>query len=287
MRTPILLTAASFLLAAPVGSLAQTIDLNVDNADTPFIRNIRPDRPGQTVTTNILRPGQVQLDMGSQLQLDPAPATPTAFSRGLLRVGFFGLMELRVEQNYRHALQPSISSMATSSSELPMTSFPGPVGFAPLTVGAKMLASSNQDTRSQVAVLAEMTLRTGDNSYPNKVYEPAARLLVSQQLGRRFGLEANLGFRQRGFKAADTSRGQYLGTLALNGPLGQHFGFFTETYTTWQRTTGWKPGLTSGLYWRPIPNLRLDVSAGNGPGTSSYAPTGAYVGVGLSARLPR
>ncbi|UOG76686.1 transporter [Hymenobacter tibetensis] len=265
--------------------MAQTVDIHVDNADTPFIRNIRPDRPGQTVTTNILRPGQVQLDMGSQLQLHPAPTTPTAFSRGLLRVGFFGLMEFRVEQNYRHALQSTARSEPNFSAEPTVSS--GPAGFAPLTVGAKMLASSNQDTRSQVAVLAEMTLRTGDASYLNKVYEPAARLLVSQQLGRRFGLEANLGFRQRGFKAADTSRGQYLGTLALNGPLGQHFGFFTETYTTWQRTTGWKPGLTSGLYWRPAPNLRLDVSAGNGPGTTTYAPTGAYVGIGLSARLPR
>jgi hypothetical protein len=151
-----------------------------------------------------------------------------------------------------------------------------------------MLASSNQDTRSQVVVLAELTFPgTGNTSFTTKAYEPAARLLVSQQLGQRFGLEANLGFRQRGFKAADTSRGQYLGTLALNGPLGDTFGFFAETYTTWQRTAGWQPGLTSGLYWRPRPNLRLDLTAGSGPGTNSYAPAGPYIGSGLSVRLPR
>ena len=286
MRIPTLLTAAGFLLAGPARTLAQTVGPNVDNADTPFIRNIRPDRPGQTVTTNILRPGQVQLEVGSQRQLNPAAGTSKAFSRGLLRVGFWGLMELRVEQDYRHAPEAGNSTFIPEVGTVPAPAV-GPFGFAPLTVGAKMLASSNQDNRSQVAVLAEMTLRNGDASYTGKVYEPAARLLISQQLGQRFGLEANLGFRQRGFKAADTSRGQYVGTLALNGPLGEHFGFFAETYTTWQRTTGWKPGLTSGLYWRPLANLRLDITAGNGPGTASYAPTGSYLGAGVSVRLPR
>ena len=285
MRISTLLTATGLLLAGSARTLAQTVDPNVDNADTPFIRNIRPDRPGQTVTTNILRPGQVQLEVGSQRQLQAADGTSRGFSRGLLRVGFWGLMELRVEQDYHHSPEPK-TTFVSEVGQVPIPTT-GPTGFAPLTVGAKMLASSNQDNRSQVAVLAEMTLRNGDNSYTNKVYEPAARLLISQQLGKRFGLEANLGFRQRGFKAADTSRGQYLGTLALNGPLGEHFGFFAETYTTWQREAGWQPGLTSGVYWRPLPNLRLDVTAGNGPGTASYAPTGPYLGAGLSVRLPR
>ncbi len=49
-------------------------------------------------------------------------------------------------------------------------------------------------------------------------------------------LQQNLaGIRQRGFRAADSKLGTYLGTLALNGPLGGNFGFFVETYTTWQR----------------------------------------------------
>ncbi|MBD2715067.1 transporter [Microvirga sp. STR05] len=283
MRKTTLLTAAGLLLAGPACTLAQTIDPNVNNTDTPFIRNIRPDRPGQTITTSMLRPGQVQLEMGTQSQLNSAPGTMPAFSTGLLRVGFFGLMELRAQQSYL----PRAGSGSDTSPDSGIGGVGRPTGFAPLTLGAKMLASSNQDTRSQVSVLAELTLPgTGAASFTNKVYEPAARLLVSQQLGKRFGLEANLGFRQRGFKAADTSRGQYLGTLALNGPLGDHFGFFAETYTTWQRAAGWRPGLSTGIYWRPAPGLRFDVTAGGGPGTVPYAPSGPYVGGGLSLRLP-
>lgn len=228
----------------------------------------------------MLRPGQVQLELGTQSQRSPTAGAANYFSRGLLHVGFFGLIELRVQQPY---LPPRRSTTHDGSgSEV------RPGGFTPLTVGAKILASSNQDTRSQVSVLAELTLPgTGAAAFPDKVYEPAARLLVSQQLGERFGLEANLGFRQRGFRAAGTSQEQYLGTLALNGPLSEHFGFLAETYSTWQPTTGWRPGLTAGLFWRPLLNLRLDVTAGGGPGISTYAPSGPYVGGGLSLRLPR
>ncbi|GGF13485.1 transporter [Hymenobacter cavernae] len=278
-KTTTLLTAAGLLLAGPVCTLAQTIDPNVDNTETPFIQNIRPDRPGQTVTTNMLHPGQVQLETGIQrfAPTDATWGTRRTLSSALLRVGFFNHIELRASQGYLHPL-PGVRPLGETS---PVTS---PAGFAPLTVGAKFLASTNQDARSQVVLLTEMTLRTGDASFQNKAYEPAVRLLVSQQIGRRFGLEANLGFRQRGFKAVDTKLGQYLGTLALNGPLGNNFGFFAEAYTTWQRTTSFLPGLTSGLYWRPLPGLRLDITAGQQVGDLG---TGFTLGGGLSVRLPK
>jgi hypothetical protein len=281
LKTTTLLTAAGLLLAGPVRTLAQTVDPNVDNEDTPFIQNIRPDRPGQTVTTNMLHPGQVQLETGV-LRFDPADASwgsRRAISSALLRVGFFNHIELRASQGYLHPI-----SGTTFPTEASPDRTPFPSGFAPLTVGAKFLASTNQDARSQVVLLTEMTLRTGDASFTNKTYEPAARLLISQQLGARYGLEANLGFRQRGFKAADTKLGQYLGTLALNGPLGDNFGFFAEAYTTWQRTSRFLPGLTGGLYWRPAPGLRLDVTAGQGVGNPN---TGFTLGGGLSVRLPK
>lgn len=277
--TTTLLATAGLLLAASLGTLAQTTDPNVDNAETPFIRNLRPDRPGQTITTNMLHPGQVQLETGVR-RFDPTEATWGArrtSSNALLRVGFFNHIELRASQGYLHSL-PGASSFNEASSA------PTPAGFTPLTVGAKFLASTNQDARSQVVLLTEMTLRTGDASFLNKAYEPAVRLLVSQQLGARYGLEANVGFRQRGFKAVDTKLGQYLGTLALNGPLGGSFGFFTEAYTTWQRSTRFLPGLTSGLYWRLLPGLRLDVTAGQQFGNLG---AGFTLGGGLSVRLPK
>ncbi|MCB2407784.1 transporter [Hymenobacter lucidus] len=282
MRKTTLLTTAGLLLVGSARTLAQTTDPTIGNEDTPFVRNIRPDRPGQTITTNMLNPGQFQLEAGVSSQPDPfspGSAASRNLSTGLLRVGFFNNIELRVSQGYLAPLPMTGTAVEPGSTEVLR-----PSGLMPMTVGAKFLASSNPNTRSQVVVLAEMTLRNGDKSFQTTAYEPAARLLVSQQIGERFGLEANFGFRQRGFKAADTKRGTYLGTLALNGPLGNSFGFFAETYATWQQQAKLAPGVTSGLYWRPWPGLRLDVTAGR---TLSGTTSGTTLGGGLSIRLPR
>ena len=280
MQKTILLTAGALLLAGPARTLAQTTDPETGNQDSPFVRQIRPDRPGRTITTNMLRPGQAQVELGTT-RFDGGSSwgyPGRSASAATLRVGFFNHIELRATQAYLHALPTRRGENGTIIRPA------GPAGFAPLNVGAKFLASTVPNARSQVVVLFDVNLPNGDASFPDKTFEPGGRLLVSQQLGQRFGLEGNLGFRQRGFKAAGTKQGQYLTTLALNGPLGAtpHFGFFAETYATWQRQQGWLPGLTSGLYWRPLPSLRLDLTAGHG---LTPAAGGLTVGGGLSARV--
>ncbi|SDX42326.1 transporter [Hymenobacter psychrophilus] len=283
-KTTLLTSGALLLLAAPARTLAQSAAADAEfnpNGESPFVRLIRPDRPGQTITTNMLYPGQFQLETGLT-RYDAGGSTRFAGRQvwgSTLRVGFFNHIELRATQNY---LRPPANNRRLT--EGPATPFAGPVGFAPLNVGAKFLASSVQNARSQVVVLLDMNLRNGDASFTGKQLEPGGRLLVSQQLGQRFGLEGNFGFRQQGFKAEGTKQGEYLTTLALNGPLGAgtHFGFLAETYATWQRQQGWLPGLTSGLYYRPLPGLRFDVTAGHG---LTPAAGGFTVGAGLSARL--
>lgn len=291
MRKTAYITAGGLFLglASPSGLLAQTTD-PTDNADAPFVRNLRPDRPGRTITTNMLSFGQVQLEAGTNRW---EPAARSAFgsrrtqSNVTLRIGLPNHIELALTQGYLHPTdrRTKPGSVLGGNFEAPAPpSTALPSGFAPLTIGAKFLASTVPNARSQVVLLGELTLRNGDASYLNKILEPGARLLVSQQLGQRYGLEANFGFRQRGFRAADTKLGTYLGTLALNGPLGGNFGFFAETYTTWQRDTKLLPGATAGLYWRPLPNLRLDLNAGQG---FTSAAEGLSVGAGLSVRLPK
>ncbi|GAA4380036.1 transporter [Hymenobacter koreensis] len=269
MRTTTLLTAVLFL-GASGHTLAQTTD-PTENEDAPFVRNIRPDRPGQTVTTSMLRPGQFQVEAGTLRRL-PGSGPATSYSTGLLRVGFWNHMELRLTQNYL-AAQPRSVVEGTA---------PAPFGMAPLTVGAKWLASSEQDARSQVVFLTELTLpNTGDRSLNIDKPVAAARALVSQQIGKRYGIEGNLGFSQSGFKAADTKVGQFLYTLALNGPISKNFGFFAEGYGSGRGT--YTHGATAGLNWRPLPGLRLDVTAGR----SLTGPSLTTFGGGLSMRLPR
>lgn len=266
------LLAAAALLSCPALTLAQnTPEENNPNVDAPFVRNIRADRPGQTITAQVLRAGRFQLETGFQRQLShsgPAPdvSTPT------LRIGFVNSMELRVSQPYFHGgtARPTEAGRRDSS------------GWAPVVVGAKFMVSPNYDTRTQVALLVEAAApNTGDAGQRTRQWGAGGRLLVSEQLGQRFGLEANFGFSQRGLTVADMEKGQFLGTLALNGPLGNQAGFFVEAYGTGR--TALATGTTAGLYWRPVAAMRLDVMAGqalSGPATGT-----ATVGAGLTFKV--
>jgi len=273
MRTTTL-WATAVLLGGAGRTLAQnTPEENNPNVDAPFVRNIRADRPGQTVTAQVLRAGRFQLESGFQRQFGgPSPAQ--SLSGATLRIGFVNGMELRVGQAYRHAGP----TLLTETGSLRAS------GWAPVVAGAKFMVSPNYDTRTQVAVLLESAVPgTGAPGLRAPSWAPAGRLLVSEQLGQRYGLEANFGFSQPGLTVRDLEKGQFLGTLALNGALGAASGFFVEAYGTGRSALS--TGTTAGLYWRPAPVLRLDVTAGralSGPNAGA-----ATVGAGLAFKLGR
>lgn len=278
MRTTTLLALAA-LLGSTGRTLAQnTPEENNPNLNAPFVRNIRADRPGQTISAQVLRPGRFQFETGT-FHLQPAIGTGSLTTSSLLRIGFFNSMELRLSQGYQHR-GPALLPVADGP--LPGGTVGADVGFLPLVVGAKFMASPNYDTRTQVAVLVESPVpRTGAGGLAAPQLAPAARLLVSEQIGQRFGLEANFGFRQTGLTVADLKRGQFLGTLALNGPLGPKAGFFIEGYGSGRAALA--TGGTAGLYWRPAAALRFDVSAGRALGGSAAG--GTTLGAGLLLKL--
>ena len=270
MRMTTLLALTTLVGSAGTTLAQNTSEENNPNVDAPFVRNIRADRPGQTVTAQVLQPGRFQLETGTQRQSGGLAAGSS--STALLRIGFFNGMELRVAQPYL--------------SQRPVTNEDGSQvmvgGLAPAVAGAKFMISPNYDTPTQVAILVETEVpQTGNTDLKATKLTPAGRLLVSQQIGERFGLEGNFGFSQRGLKVADMEKGQYLGSLALNGPLGDKAGFFVEAYGSGR--TAVTTGATAGLYWRPVAPVRLDVTAGQvlgGPAAGS-----STVGAGLTLKL--
>ena len=273
MRKTTLLAAAA-LLGSPGLTLAQnTAEENNPNTDAPFVRNIRADRPGRTITAQVLQPGRFQLETGFQSQFG-GPGFAQSLSGATLRIGFFNSMELRVSQPYFHngPVIATETGMVSAS------------GWAPALVGAKFMLSPNYDTRTQVAILVESTLpNTGSEGLRQHGWAPSGRLLVSEQLGQRFGLEGNFGFSQTGLRVQDLEKGQFLGTLALNGPLGAKTGFFVEAYGYGRQTLN--TGTTTGLYYRPVPGVRVDVNAGRVLG--GVAAGTATVGGGLTFKVGR
>ena len=266
------LLAATALLGSPGLTLAQnTAEENNPNVDAPFVRNIRADRPGQTITAQVLQPGRFQLETGFQRRFG-GPSFAQSASGATLRIGFFNSMELHVSQPYFH----NGPTIATETGTLSAS------GWAPAVIGAKFMLSPNYNTRTQVAILAESAVpNSGSPDLRQRGWAPSGRLLVSQQLGERFGLEGNFGFSQPGLQVQDLQKGQFLGTLALNGPLSARTGFFVEAYGYGRQALS--TGTTTGLYYRPVPGVRIDVNAGRVLGGAAAGTT--TVGGGLTFKI--
>jgi hypothetical protein len=273
--TPLVL--AALLAGRLTPALAQnTPDENNPNFDAPFVQHIRPDRPGQTITAGVLRAGEFQLETGVQRYSPGRGAGGLSSSTATLRIGFFNSMEFRVTQPYVYGT-PRIAA----GGEHPALR-PDSVGWAPLTVGTKLMLTPDRASRFQASLLIEAALpNTGSAGLRRGSLAPSGRLLLSQQLGRRAALEGNFGFTQYGLTAADVSRGQYLGSLALTAPITDRAGYFVEGYGRGreQFTTGG----TAGLYYRPWTGLRFDATVGRVLGGLDAGAT--TVGVGVALRL--
>ena len=280
MRKTTPLVLAALLAGCLTPALAQNTasedeDESNPNVDAPFVLHVRPDRPGQTISAGVLRPGEFQLESGVQ-RYALRSGDPLYSNTATLRIGFFNSMEFRVTQPYvfNTAGIPAAGELPTFRADS--------VGWAPLTVGTKLMLSPDHASRFQVAALVEVAVRgTGAPGLRQPTWAPGGRLLLSQQLGRRAALEGNFGFSQQGLTMDDALGGHYLGTLALTAPLGNKAGYFLEGYARGRHET--TTGATAGLYYRPWTGLRFDATVGKILGGVSAGAT--TVGAGLALRL--
>ncbi|RZK58930.1 MAG: hypothetical protein EOO59_08075 [Hymenobacter sp.] len=282
MRKTTPLVLAALLAGRLTPALAQnTPEENNDNDDAPFVRHIRPDRPGQTISAGVLRPGQFQLETGIQ-RFTPRGGVGATGNVNTLRIGFFNSIELRITQPYVFGTPGLATSTGGENAMLRADS----VGWAPVTVGAKLMLTPDRASRFQATLLLETALpNTGQNGLRRTTWAPAGRLLLSQQLGRRAALEGNFGFVQSGLTLADVFNGeiggQYIGSLALTAPIGNKAGYFLEGYGRGRAQL--TSGATAGLYYRPWTGLRFDATVGRILGGVNAGAT--VVGAGLALRL--
>jgi hypothetical protein len=145
--TPLVL--ATLLAGRLTPALAQnTPDENNLNVNAPFVQHIRPDRPGQTITAGVLRPGEFQLETGIQRYTNSLGAGITG-NTNTLRIGFFNSMELRITQPYVFGRPGTVASITSEKPGLRADS----VGWAPVTVGAKLMLTPDRASRFQASLL--------------------------------------------------------------------------------------------------------------------------------------
>lgn len=282
MRKTTPLVLAALLASRLTPALAQNSpEENNDNGDAPFVRHIRPDRPGQTISAGVLRAGEFQLETGIQ-RFTPRSGAGVTTNVNTLRIGFWNSMEFRVTQPYVFGTPGAAVGSVSENPGLRTDS----VGWAPLTVGVKLMLTPDRASRFQASLLAEASLpNTGQNGLRRTSWAPAGRLLLSQQIGRRAALEGNFGFVQTGLTMADLFNGeiagQYIGSLALTAPIGDKVGYFIEGYGRGRAQL--TSGANAGLYYRPWTGLRFDATVGRVlGGLNAGANT---VNVGMAFRL--
>ena len=278
MHMPTSLVVAALFAGSLTPALAQnTPEENNPNADAPFVRHIRPDRPGQTISAGVLRAGQFQLETGWQ-HYAPGNGAALNSATATLRIGFFNSMEFRLTQS---RVFGAAGGSVMTAGDTPVFRADS-VGWSPLTVGTKLMLTADRAARFQAAMLVEAALPgTGQNGLRRSTWAPGGRLLLSQQLGRRAALEGNFGFSQQGLTVADALSGQYVGSLALTAPLGNRAGYFLEAYGRGRQAL--TTGATAGLYYRPWTGLRFDATVGKVLGGPATGATTA--GLGLAFRL--
>ncbi|MEJ7658303.1 MAG: hypothetical protein WKG07_01085 [Hymenobacter sp.] len=223
------------------------------------MRPIRPDRPGQSITPGVLRPGEFQLETGWQ-RFAPGGGVGLPSQATTLRIGFFSSLELRLTQNY--VFGPARRAGAGRGRR----PYPHPAarlhGLGPAHGGRE--ARCSRPTAPAASRPACSWKRPwpvpGSVACTAAPGAPVRRLLLSQRLGRRAALDGNFGFSQPGLTAHDALAGQYLGSLALTAPITNNLGYFVEAYGRGhqQLTTG----TTAGLYYRPWVGLRFDATLG-------------------------
>lgn len=238
------------------------------------------DRPDQTESTEIVPVGWIQLEMGWTFARDDEDGVRTESDEvpgTLVRLGLAAGVELRV--GWTGQVAEEIRSGGAQAD------VDGP-GDAEL--GAKIRLRGG-GSGPAISALVATSVPVGDDAFTSDRYDPSLRLAFSQPLSARLGLTYNLGVAWASEPGADgepTTGSSYLYTVALGTGLSDRLGAFVEVFG---EIPGSAPGtpktsFDGGFTFLVRDHLQLDLAGGVG---LSEAAEDWFVGVGLSARLPR
>jgi hypothetical protein len=235
------------------------------------------DRPDQTESPFVVRPGYVQLEAGGlhEVGAEPEAGRLTGVGSVLARIGLAGPVELRLGfLGWQRATAPGAESLT---------------GFSDLTVGFKVAVREGGGFSPSAAVVGTMLVPVGDEEFRAAGVDPEVRVAMAHELGAGVSLGYNVGGAWV-TPAADADPGSThvagLYSLVLGRSFGGRLGAFIEAFgavvpaVEHPSSHALDGGITIGLR----PNLQLDVSGGIG---LDQAGPEWFVGTGVAVRLPR
>ena len=245
------------------------------------------DRPDQTESTAIVPRGMVQLELGTLFTRDdPAEGFRLETLEVPGTLARIGLLEDRLE------LRVGWGGWQNLEAEFPTASGSGRAevdGVTDAELGVKLKLRSESGLSPGIAVIAATSVPVGDDNFTSDEADPRFLVAFSHTLSDRVGLGYNVGMT---WATGTTGRGveTTLSTVpwavALGLGVNDRLGVFVELFgevsgsASIPASTSFDTGITYSLR----DNVQLDLSGGVG---LSDAADDAFVGLGLSVRLPR
>jgi hypothetical protein len=223
------------------------------------------DRPDFTESVLSVPRGQFQLE-GGVTYSEAGPDQMWSFGEMLLRIGISERVELRIEPG--SFLE--VDGPAGESS-----------GWDDAAVAAKIeLTSAGRGGRPALALIAALSLPTGEDGVGGDDPHPEAVLAASWNLSPRLGLGANLGVGESEDDAGDFLEGK--ASLALGIDLGGAWGAFVEAFAIYPESAGRDEAhfVDAGLTWLATEDFQLDLRAGQGLDADEET----FVGAGFTVR---
>jgi len=237
---------------------------------------INADRPGIADGSRVIQAGQLQIEIGAQLERrrDGGVRTTTTFVPLLIRFGVSDRIEARVESN-------SLTSNETSSPNSPTLRV---TGYSPVSIGAKyQLHDSGGDHRRSFGVIARVFAASGSSNFRADRYSGDVRLAADWDFAPQLSLNPNVGIARqeddqgRTFTAA-------LGAMTLTYSPTDRISPFVDlgAQSPEARGEGAAIIVDAGLGYTISRDIQLDISAGSGVRGST--PARPFVAVGVSIR---
>jgi hypothetical protein len=275
--------ATAMILAASVctGALAQGAAQppTDDRAEVRFERSwtgaeepLVTDRPDVTESTEAVRPGRLQVEMGFTLARDRRAGdtwTDLRIPETLLRIGLVDNIELRIEL-------PAYARVSNGDTV---------DGATDMSVGAKwkFREEAADSWIPAMAVIGGVTLPTGDDEFSSDEVDPFAILAAGWTLSETLSLGANLGLllteNDGGSRTVETTA-----SAALGIAIDDQWGTFVEYAGVYPRNLGSGPvhSLNTGVTYLLSPNVQLDALVGFGINSRAED---VVVGAGVSWRF--
>ncbi len=223
------------------------------------------DRPDFTESALSVERGWMQLE-GGATRTEAGSDREWSLGELLLRIGLSERVELRLEPgSYLEGDGPGAEIS----------------GWEDASVGAKVeLASATEGGLPDLALIAGLSLPTGEEGVGNDDPHPEVVLAASWDLAPRLGLGANVGVGESEEDGRDFLEGK--ASLALGIDVADDWGAFVEAFALYPESSGGEEShfLDAGLTWLVTPDLQLDLRAGRG----LDAEEATFVGAGLAVR---